>query len=93
MAAKYQLKPKLYLLNDQDGAARHILQDDYFGSIATILNLWRQQVEKNPETLGPDFYKTIIEIENDLIWLQQKYQIKPKIKKKNIIPKGRETNQ
>lgn len=93
MAAKYQINPLVWLVKDQDGAALHISQDDYFGTIATILNLWRQQAEKNPEILNPDFYKTLAEIEKDLVWLQANYQIKPRIKKKKRTPKGKDKSQ
>ncbi|QQG52462.1 MAG: hypothetical protein HY931_04040 [Candidatus Falkowbacteria bacterium] len=93
MPAKYLIKPGVWLLKDEAGTKFHLSQDDYFGTIATILSLWRQNIEKNPDLINPDFYQTLNEVEKDLIWLQQNYQIKPRIKKKNKIPKGRERSQ
>lgn len=93
MFPKYRINSRIWLLKDQNEAARHISQDDYFGTMATILNLWRQQIEKNPDIIGPDFYDKLAEIEKDLIWLQQNYQISPRIKKKKMIPKGKEISQ
>lgn len=93
MDAEYRINSLTRLVNDRDGTTLHVCQDDYFGTIATILNLWRQQAEKSPETLNPDFYKTLAEIEKDLVWLQNNYQIKPRIKKRKRMPKGKEINQ
>ncbi|HZJ40846.1 MAG TPA: hypothetical protein VFD16_01110 [Candidatus Saccharimonadales bacterium] len=93
MTAKYKITPLVWLVKDEASTKFHVSQDDYFGTIATILSLWRQKIEKNPETLNPDFYKTFKSLEKDLIWLQKNYQIKPKTKKKNRIPKGKDINQ
>jgi hypothetical protein len=93
MAEKYKIKPLLCLVKDEASTKFHISQDDYFGTIATILSLLRQAAEKNPETITPDFYKALASLEKDLVWLQKNYQIKPKIKKKKRIPKGKEKSQ
>lgn len=93
MPAKYLIKPGVWLLKDEAGTKFHLSQDDYFGTIATILSLWRQNIEKNPDLINPDFYQTLNEVEKDLIWLQKNYQIKPRIKNKNKIPKGKEISQ
>ncbi|MFA6416676.1 MAG: hypothetical protein WCW61_00625 [Patescibacteria group bacterium] len=93
MSAKYLIKPGVWLLKDEASTKFHLSQDDYFGTIATILSLWRQNIEKNPDLINPDFYQTLNEVEKDLIWLQKNYQIKPRIKKKNKIPKGKEISQ
>ena len=93
MAEKYKIKPLLWLVKDEASTKFHISQDDYFGTIATILSLLRQAAEKNPETINPDFYKAFENLEKDLVWLQKNYQIKPRIKKKNKTPKGKEISQ
>jgi hypothetical protein len=93
MSAKYQIKSLVWQVKDEASTKFHISQDDYFGTIATILSLWRQNIEKNPDIINPDFYKTLSEVEKDLSWLQKNYQIKPRIKKKNKTPNGKEINQ
>ncbi len=93
MSSKYLIKPGVWLLKDEASTKFHLSQDDYFGTIATILSLWRQNIEKNPDIINSDFYQTLNEVEKDLIWLQKNYQIKPRIKKKNKIPKGKEISQ
>jgi len=93
MPEKYKIKPLVWVVKDEASTKFHVSQDDYFGTIATILSLWRQNIEKNPKNINPDFYKTFKSLEKDLIWLQQNYQINPKIKKKNRMPKGTDTNQ
>lgn len=93
MSAKYLIKPGVWLLKDEASTKFHLSQDDYFGTIATILSLWRQNIEKNPDLINPDFYQILNEVEKDLIWLQKNYQIKPRIKKKNKIPNGKEISQ
>lgn len=93
MPEKYKIKSLVWVVKDEASTKFHVSQDDYFGTIATVLSLWRQNIEKNPKNINPDFYKTFKSLEKDLIWLQQNYQINPKIKKKNRIPKGTDTNQ
>lgn len=93
MKKKYKIQPLVWLVKDEASVRFHVAQDDYFGTIATILGLIRQQTEKNPDALGPDFYDTLNNLENDLVWLQNNYQITPRTKKKNRMPKGREKNQ
>jgi len=93
MPEKYKIKPLVWVVKDEASTKFHVSQDDYFGTIATILSLWRQNIEKNPKNINPDFYKTFKSLEKELIWLQQNYQINPKIKKQNRMPKGTDTNQ
>lgn len=93
MAEKYKIKPLLWQVKDAASTKFHISQDDYFGTIATVLSLLRQAAEKKPENITPDFYKALKNLEKDLVWLQKNYQIKPRTKKKNKIPKGKEKSQ
>jgi len=93
MSKNYNLKNIILLIRDKTSVKYHVSQDDYFGTIATIIALIKQKIEKNPADYTPDFKKTLTNIEKDLVWLQENYQIIPRIKKKKIIPKGREKNQ
>ncbi len=89
----YSLTKKLNLLADELSVKQHLKHKDYFGSIATIISLVRQNIKgASPETLE-QIYADLEELEQDLVWLQNNYQIKPKTKKKKIAPNGREKNQ
>lgn len=93
MVKKYQIKSLVWLVKDEASTRFHVEQDDYFGTIATILSLLKQKLKENPAQLTPDFMATLSNLERDLVWLQNNYQIKPRIKKKNRIPKGKDSNQ
>jgi hypothetical protein len=90
---KYQINNLVLLIKDADSVKFHVSQDDYFGTIATIISLIKQQIKENPASCPPDFKNTLNNLEKDLIYLQKNYQITPRIKKKNKIPKGSEKNQ
>lgn len=55
----------------------HIKSDDYFGTLATILSLIRQNIEKE-ENRGVNI-KTLKKAEKDLICLQGNYNIVKKL--------------
>ena len=93
MIKKYQIKNLVWLVKDEKSTKFHVAADDYFGTIATVLSLMKQKIEKKPTKYSADFKDTLEKLEKDLIWLQKNYQIKPRIKKKNRIPNGREKNQ
>jgi hypothetical protein len=93
MPKKYQIKNPIWLVKDAKSTKFHIAADDYFGTIATIISLMKQKITKNPMECPPDFKNHLKSLEKDLIWLQKNYQIKPRIKKKNTIPKGKENSQ
>ena len=93
MVKKYQIKNLVWLVKDEASTRFHVEQDDYFGTIATILSLLKQKIKENPATLAPDFLTTLNNLEKDLIWLQNNYQIKPRTKKKNRMPKGKDSSQ
>jgi len=67
----YHLKkyPSLFI-NDQESVNFHVKSDDYFGTLATTLSLWRQRGVW-PEAEGT-------ELEQDLLYLQKEYLIKKK---------------
>ena len=53
----------------------HIESKDYFGTLATVLSLIRQGLE------SPETNSTVLEkCEKDLIFLQENYDIIPKVK-------------
>jgi hypothetical protein len=54
----------------------HIKSDDYFGTLATVLSI----IKQNPEHIK-EHIKFINKIEKDLMFLQKKYRI---TKNKNI---------
>jgi hypothetical protein len=89
MTKKYQIKPIVRLVEDEASVKFHVASDDYFGTIATILSLLKQQIKKNDGPRTAVLKKTLRNLEKDLLFLQKNYQIKPKTKNKNITPKGR----
>jgi len=93
MRKKYHFKTLTWLIKDEQSTRFHIKQDDYFGTIATILSLIKQKLKKSQTKYSSDFYNTLNDLEKDLLWLQKNYQITPKIKKKNKTPKGKDISQ
>lgn len=93
MSKNYQIKPIVWLVKDESSTRFHVDQDDYFGTIATILSLLKQRIKKSPTKYSSDFYNTLNNLETDLLWLQKNYQITPRIKKKNKTPKGKDISQ
>ncbi len=99
MSKKYKITSQTRLVKDEAGTKFHVNSDDYFGSIATILSLLRQQLQKNNSKNYLELEKTFINLESDLLFLQKNYQIKvkthksPRTKNKNNKPKGKLNNQ
>ena len=55
---------------------RHIDQDDYFGTLATVLNMARQTLEKDMRGPKKNWHiKLLQSLEEDLIYLQENYKI------------------
>jgi hypothetical protein len=52
----------------------HIQGNDYFGTLATILDLLRQDINSSPKI----FDDTLIHMVDDLIYLQANYLVIPK---------------
>ncbi len=86
---KYQIKPLVWLVKDEASVKFHVKNDDYFGTIATILSLIEQQIKKNDCKNIVVLKKTLKTLGEDLMFLQKNYQINPKNKNKNKKPKGR----
>ncbi len=80
MPERYLIKPLVWLVKDEASVRFHVEQDDYFGTIATIISLIRQRIQENPAAYTPDFKDALLNLENDLAWLQANYQIYPRVK-------------
>ena len=89
MTKKYQITPLVWLVRDEASVKFHVASDDYFGTIATILNLIKQQIKKGGALDAATLNKIFKNLEKDLLYLQNNYQIKPKSRKKKITPKGK----
>lgn len=99
MPKKYEIKSLLWLIKDEVGTKFHVANDDYFGTMATVLSLLKQQLKKNGLKNYVALQETFSNLENDLLFLQKNYQInsrtqsKPKTKNKNSKPNGKLNNQ
>lgn len=55
---------------------RHIEQGNYFGTLATVLNMARQTLEKDQRGPKKDWHiKLLQSLEDDLLFLQKNYRI------------------
>lgn len=89
MAKNYKITNLPHLLKDEASVKFHVKSDDYFGTIATIINLLRQEFEKNDRNHTAVLNKLLKNLEKDLLILQKDYQIKARFKNKNKTPKGK----
>jgi hypothetical protein len=89
VSKKYKIISKNELVKDEISTKSHIDNDDYFGTIATILELLKHQLKKEDIKNYALFKKTLLNLKKDLIFLQKNYYIKPRIKNKNNKPKGK----
>lgn len=95
---KYKIKPLLWLARDEQGAKFHVACNDYFGTMATVLSLLKQQITKEGCSSSL-INKTLNGLEKDLLFLQTNYNIalrpqsKAKTKNKNKTPNGKLINQ
>ena len=54
----------------------HIENDDYFGTLATVLNMARQTLEKDMRGPKKNWHiKLLQSLEKDLMYLQENYKI------------------
>jgi len=57
----------------------HITNDDYFGTLATVLNMARQTLEKDMRGPKKNWHiKLLQSLEEDLMYLQKNYKITKK---------------
>jgi len=89
MPKKYQIKPLAYFVKDEASVKFHVENNDYFGTIAAVLSLVKEQIKKDDCPNAVILNKILKDLETDLMILQKNYQINPKNKKKNKIPKGK----
>ncbi|MFA5024562.1 MAG: hypothetical protein WC523_06445 [Patescibacteria group bacterium] len=89
MPKKYKITPLIWCVKDEASTKFHVKNNDYFGTIATVLSLIKQQIKKDGVKNAAALEKTLKNLETDLLFLQKNYQINPKIKNKNMTPKGK----
>lgn len=77
----YSIKPIFSILKDEKSAKYHLKQNDYFGTIATILNLIEDSLKKgeNQDLI----IKSLNDLQQDLNFIQKNFKIKisPKLNK------------
>lgn len=87
----YKMSWPNWLVRDQRSVQFHVEANDYFATLAAILNL----LEQKPELIG---HPALLEVKKDLLILQEDYKIvssndKDKIKNPKNRPKGKLINQ
>lgn len=75
MPAKYTITIRSNLLKDQDSVKRHIAADDYFGTIATVLSLIKQEIKNGRQQPSGAIVKVLKNLETDLLFLQKNCHI------------------
>jgi DNA-directed RNA polymerase subunit L len=70
----YTIKPLVWLVQDQESVKFHVKNDDYFGTMATLLNLLKQEIYKNNKSEAK-VKATFANMEKDFMWLQKNYKI------------------
>jgi hypothetical protein len=65
------------------GIQFHVKNDDYFGTLATVLDLFRQTLG----TTGRERHiaTSLEKLTADLIYLQKEYKIEPKLRRKRKV--------
>lgn len=70
----YKIKPLVWLVKDEKSVKFHVKNDDYFGTIATLLGLIKQEISKSQNN-SKKIKTTFDNIEKDFMWLQKNYKI------------------
>jgi len=89
MAKKYQINPLVWVVRDEASVKFHVKNNDYFGTIASILSLIKQELKKDGRANATTFTKVLKNLEEELLFLQNNYQINPNSKKRKSTPKGK----
>jgi len=89
MTKNYKLEPLVYLVKDASSVKWHVKNDDYFGTIATVISLIRQSFKNNNRYDAAVLDKLLNNLEADLNILQKNYQINARAKNKNSTPNGK----
>lgn len=71
---KYHITPLVWLVRDEASVKFHIKSGDYFGTIATVLSLLKQQIKKDG-VKNAALLNTFNNLEKDLMFLQKNYHI------------------
>ena len=75
MKNNYQINNNFYLLRDKESVNFHVKKDDYFGTLATIIELLKQdEVLENKKELK----KILNQLKKDLLYLQKNFTINKK---------------
>lgn len=75
---KYAISQKILYVRDEDSVSFHVESGDYFGTIATIISLVSQDIERKGSYDALSLLKALKSLEKDLIHLQANYDITPK---------------
>jgi len=86
MPKKYQITPVAYFVKDEASVKFHVENNDYFGTIAAVLSLVKQEIKKGNDSNAATLNKILNTLEKDLMLLQKNYQISPKSKNKKKTP-------
>lgn len=70
----YKIKPIAWLVKDEESVKFHVKNDDYFGTMATLLGLIKQEISKDKDS-SKKIKTTFDNIEKDFMWLQENYKI------------------
>ncbi|MCF7820766.1 MAG: hypothetical protein K9M44_04870 [Candidatus Pacebacteria bacterium] len=73
---KYYIDLKKWhlLISDKESASFHAQNNDYFGTLATIISL----LEQNDKLQKKDYKKILNNLKEDLIYLQKNFKIEKK---------------
>ncbi|PIT94680.1 hypothetical protein COT98_02535 [Candidatus Falkowbacteria bacterium CG10_big_fil_rev_8_21_14_0_10_39_9] len=73
----YQIKTPTWLVKDETSIKFHVANDDYFGTMATLLDLLKQAIYK-PQPDTKKIKAAFENMEKDFMWLQENYKISSK---------------
>ncbi|MCX6798023.1 MAG: hypothetical protein NTX66_02305 [Candidatus Falkowbacteria bacterium] len=71
----YKIKNLTLILRDEASVKFHVKNDDYFGTIATIISLLKQEVRNHQLKNQTKINAAFKNLEKDLMFLQRNYQI------------------
>ena len=79
MSKDYEINPSFYLIHDKKSVNFHVQENDYFGTLATIMELMNQDdiLEDKKE-----LKKILGRLKKDLLYLQENFIINRKKKVK-----------
>lgn len=79
MSKDYEINPSFYLIHDKKSVNFHVQENDYFGTLATIMELMNQDdILENKKELK----KILGRLKKDLLYLQENFVIHKKKKGK-----------